>query len=336
LGRILCDQAIDLRILGKPQDAVAPLERAAALASEEKEYKLATNALRHLAQLYLTIGTIELARDIAEHAVVTSKTLDPLTLDAIAAQVTAADIYEHLGNGAKAIGTVADLWPTLIDTDLAQRHANRITLYIQVYRCVEIAVRELARRDEPGGKSPAFGSTTIQDLHELIASMTALNERSGNADLPRALMRLATSLISLVTGDLGSGAASGIDLAVSEMRQSGQRPWLVQALLVRVQLLRELGVLDSAASSLTEARALCLIDGMVVGALDCDYEAAMIAIAEGNPWQAHIMLESLSGLAASSGYRRLHRQVVERLLAETATGQGPGPRIGVDDDGQAP
>lgn len=32
LARILCDQAIDLRIMAKPQEAVSPLQKAAALA----------------------------------------------------------------------------------------------------------------------------------------------------------------------------------------------------------------------------------------------------------------------------------------------------------------
>ncbi|HEY2576561.1 MAG TPA: TIR domain-containing protein [Streptosporangiaceae bacterium] len=336
LGRILCDQAIDLRILGKPQDAVEPLRRAAVLATDEQDHRLATNALRHLAQLYLTIGMIELASETAARAVEISTALDPMTLDAIAAQVTAADIYEHLDSGNDAIEPLAILWPIFLDRELVHQYANRATLYIQVYRCIEIVVRTLVRRDQIGIETPALGSMTIEDLRELVVSMIGLNEQSGDADLPRALMRLAASLTSLVAGDLGPETATGIDLAVSEMRQSGQRPWLVQALLVRVQLLRRLGSLDSATSSLTEARALCLIDGMAVSLLDCDYEAAMLAIAGGNPWQGRIMLESLSKLTASSGYRRLHSQVADQLLALPAAGQEPSPGAGVDNDVQTP
>ncbi|HEV2451100.1 MAG TPA: TIR domain-containing protein [Streptosporangiaceae bacterium] len=324
LGRILCDQAIDLRILGKPQDAVAPLERAAVLASEEEDHRLEVNALRHLAQLYLTIGMLRLADETAVRATEASKELDGMNLDAIAARVTLADIYEHLDNSELAIEIVASLWTVFMDTELTRKHARRATLYIQVYRCIEIVVRKLLAAGEAGVTSPALGSATIDDLSRLVANMSELNKASGNADLPRALMRLAASLISLATGDLGSDTTSAIDLAVSEMRQSGQRPWLIQALLVRVQLLKRLGALDSARSSLGEARSLCLIDGMATNLLDCDFEAALITRAEGNPWQAHIMLESLQGLAANSGYQQLHRQVT-LLIAELATGQQPGP-----------
>jgi tetratricopeptide (TPR) repeat protein len=335
LARILCDQAIDLRILGRPMDAISPLQRAADLARRASEDRLATNALRHLAQLYLTIGNLEDARRTALSAVECSLALEPLNLDAISARMTLAHIEEHIGNDDAVSDAMADLLSALMNDALAYQYSYRATLYIQAYRFVEISLRLMPGVDASAGSASVHGGTSIEDLSRLVHHMRVLNEGSGNSALPRALMRLASSLIAIAVRDLNSRSAGDIDLAVSEIRQSGQRPWLVQGLLVRTRLLRCMGALDSAANSLSEARALCLVDGMVTGLCDCDYEAAMIAIADGNTWQGQIMLESLSRVAATHGYWRLCAAIARHAVTQPAARQEPSPRDGIHADTDA-
>lgn len=332
LARVLCDQAIDLRILGKPRDAVSPLRHAADLARQECDDRLATNALRHLAQLYLTIGKLEDARQTALSAVESSAALEPLNLDAIAARVTLAYIEEHVGDGEAVAATLSGLLPALMSDEVSRRSAHRATLYIQAHRYVEMSLRLASDGDGLYQAASVPGAASTEDLSRLVYRMQALNEGAGNSALPRALMRLASCLIAIAAGDLSSRSAGDVDLAVSEIRQSGQRPWLVHGLLVRAQLLRCMGTLDSAANSLNEARELCLVDGMVTGLCDCDYEAAMMAVASGNAWQGRIMLDSLSSLAASYGYRRLREAITRQAIAQSAARQEPGPRGGIDSD----
>ena len=255
--------------------------------------------------------------------------LDPDNLDSIAAAMTLAHIEMHIGNEKAASDGVKRLLPALVSEELLQRYAKRATLYIQVYRLVEILVRQ--RPDSSVTRSDPGHSVMLGQMRELVDRVSRLNESSDNSALARALMLLARSLIAISEARLGRGAASDIDLAVSEIRQSGQRPWLVTALLIRARLLRHIGALDSGTSSLSEARSLCLVDGMVIALLDCDYEAAMIAIAGASPWQGHIMLDSLSSLADRQGYGRMSAEVARLLLAHVATRKEPGPGSGIDE-----
>lgn len=325
VARILCDQAIDLRILGRPQDGIAPLRRAADLALQESEDRLATNALRHLAQLYLTIGRLDDAHDTAVRAFECSTKLDPLNLDVIAARMTLSDVAAHVGDNETVAAGIRALSTLLMNEDMGRKYARRATLYIQVFRFVGVSIQAAPTQKSINDSAQHGVSNSFADLRQLVHRMRLLNEGVGAAALPRALMRLAMSLISIAAEDLSPQSAADIDMAVSEIRQSGQRPWLVQSLLLRAQMLRQMGALYSATTSLNEARALCLLDGMAIGLLECDYEAAMIAIADGHAWQGRIMLESLSDLAIRHGYRRLHGDLAARLLAQIAPGKIPGP-----------
>ena len=130
LARILCDQAIDLRIMGKPQEAVSPLQRAAALARQNDENKVAVNALRHLAQLYLAIGRMAEARKTADMSVEVSGAFDPLDLDAIAARVTLAHIAAHMNDQMLAIEHVTRILTVLADDAIAATiFTSRYSLY---------------------------------------------------------------------------------------------------------------------------------------------------------------------------------------------------------------
>ena len=327
LARILCDQAIDLRIMGKPQEAVAPLQRAAELARQNGEHRVAVNALRHLAQLYLTIGRVAEAYKTASTSVEASGALDSLNLDAIAARISLAHIAEHMNDSSFAMEHVAALLTVFADHTVMQRYSSRITLYIQIYRCVEISVHEPSFEGGYNADKHSRESQLNDQLSSLIHNAIALNRDSDDSDLPRSLMRLASCLLVLATGNLGLYAANEIDVAVSEIRESGQRPWLVQALLIRSRLRRRMGAFDAATDSLNEARALCQVDGMVIALLDCDYESAMISIARGHPWQARLMLNALTGLASRHGYRRLHEDVkrLSDAVARLTGGEEPGP-----------
>lgn len=306
LAKLLCDQALDLRMLGKPQDAVLPLRRAADEAIAAHDPAVATNALRHLAQLHLTLGQFAEAKSAATAATEQSVALSQSHVESVAAALTLADVNRHIGEAAAAYEAVREVLHRLDDEEVMSGHAHRATLYIAAFRAVEISV---ATRTRVLGDPAAFED--LVRLRDLVARLADLNQRTRALSLPRALMGLASAILAAAQGHLDPATPVRIDHAISEIRETGQRPWLVQGLLIQSAAFRLSGAFDSASSSLRDARAVCLADGMVTRQFDCDFEAATLEMARGNRWQARIMLDSLAAAAKAIGYRYMVDQATD-------------------------
>jgi len=293
LAGVLCDQSLDLRMLGQTAAAVQPLQRAVALAVRSEDWRLATNCCRHLSQLHVTLADLGAALDSANAAIDQCRRADD-DFERMACFAALGDVSHQRGDlfaGAIAFGIAENIRRRL---DLS-RFGHRLTLYIALYRQCDFLLTL--------GVGPA-ARPLVDAADELCMLGSELNRGSRRAELASALIGLAQLRVANALG-LDARPTIDKDEVIRLFRRAGQQPWLVEGLLTRARVNSTGGDTAAALEDIDEAFDLADSQGMVLQRLDCRYERLSAMITAGSTLGTDQETSQLRSAARAVGYGRL-------------------------------
>lgn len=320
LTKILNEQSLDLRMMGRTKDALAPLLDALETI-ESVPPVVAANLCRHLAQLYTSLALVDDGLKAAMQAVSLTADLpdDRAGLERLAAGISLADVqslrgdYEAAAQSLVTCGMVPHDYPSFSEIGAA-----RVTFYICVYRAVEVAAR--VRDHGSPAAAEILDSAADGDFRSFLETATAraieVNSAGRGLQLARALMDLAVVRHQRQVSGFMPDRATDLDEAVTLLRLMGQRPWLVEGLRWRAEMFSELGLFDGARRDIVEARTIAESDGLELQTLQCRCVMSRIERLMGNQSEAELIGRSVAEDAARAGVDHVYAVAIR--LAETA------------------
>lgn len=325
-AQILGDQSLDLRMMGSTAEAVLPLRRAVEIARNESDHKGLANMLRHLSQLELAIGRVDQSCLHAEEAVETAGLPGLPKLESLSAHVSYSHSLLHSGRYAECIAVVRRsgiLSQATID-DCAE-YAERLTFYIALYRAGDalITVRRLSEfradlRDlepEIAEMCATLGGTTSK------AQAVAAGFDRGPGPLANALADLLTVRLSMAAGRRDPADLAKLESAVDVVRQVGQRPWIIEANLVKSYAMRQFGFPDTALEAVRIAEKIASSDRMNLQLFACQLESAEVAAALAREEGGKTSFREIS-----TGAARLGLALIEEFAVRLASAVDPEHR----------
>jgi tetratricopeptide (TPR) repeat protein len=278
-SRLLADQSLDLRMMGNTAEAVFPLTQAIRLTRSFRDPLILVNQLRHLSQLELALGKVDEACRHAEEALQISTEQQSASLEALSTRTSCAYALLQAGRYGDARQALdqAELFAEGAVADFAP-HASRVTFCIAVYRTIDtlLCLVELGSQGgQPANETASAAEMAVRALAVAREAVAASAAKPGL--LGAALLELASEriLIQIRSEDT---TTDRLIRAVEDIRTVGQRPWIIEANLVRCRALTAAGSNEEAASVLDVAERLASGDGMILQNLVCQIEHVRVDV----------------------------------------------------------
>lgn len=283
VSRLLADQSLDLRMMGNTAEAAFPLTQAIRLTRSSGAPMVLVNQLRHLSQLELALGKVDEACRHAEEALRIPADQQSGILEVLSTRTSCAYAFLQAGRYGEA-RQVLDQAGLFADDAVANftQHASRVTFCIAVYRIIDTLLG-LIEVDPQGGRS-ATGTMSAADM--AVGTLAVARRAVGVSSvkpglLGAALLELASERILIQTGSEDTTTTDRLIRAVEDIRTVGQRPWIIEANLVKCRALTTTGSSEEASSVLHVAERLASGDGMVLQKLVCQIERMRVDASKG-------------------------------------------------------
>jgi hypothetical protein len=277
ISRLLADQSLDLRMMGNTAEAVFPLTQAIRLTRASGDTVVLVNQLRHLSQLELALGKVGEACRHAEEALKISTDRQHGSLEALSTRTSCAYALLQAGrySEARRVLEQADLFAKNAVPELAP-HASRVTFCIALYRTVDTLLGLAGAGSQESQEEPGRSGSVDLATSALVVARRAVSAASAAPGLlGAALLDLAAERV-LVTTSADGAMTARLSQAVEDIRTVGQRPWIIEANLVKCRALAAAGSIEEASSALQVAERLAADDGMVLQRLVCQIERVRV------------------------------------------------------------
>lgn len=276
-SRLLADQSLDLRMMGNTAEAVFPLAQAIRLTRSLGESIILVNQLRHLSQLELALGKMDQACRHSEEAQRICVDQRISGLESLSARTSCAFALMHAGRYGEAMQFLdqIDLFASNAVAEVTP-YASRVTFCIAVYRTVDTLLG--LDSVETQGSRAVLGTRRATGLaaDALQVARTAVETSEAKPDLlGAALLELASARVLLQTSP-DDATIGRLTRAVEDIRTVGQRPWIIEANLVKCRALLRAGSAGEASSALDIAERLSSDDGMILQKTACNLERLQV------------------------------------------------------------
>jgi tetratricopeptide (TPR) repeat protein len=297
-GFVLNQAGIDLRALGRVQEAVQPTQAAMQARIASEDWENAAIVASNLSQLYLTIGDLPQALKLAEQSVELADRSGDEFQQLPARGATLADALHQAGRTEEAATEFREA---------EALHQQRQPAYPILYSVQGFWYCDLLLgRGQVGEVKERAGRTLEWAGQQRILPDIALD----NLSLGRAWL--------LEAQQSGAGdttqAAEVLQRAVDGLRQAGTMDYLPRGLLTRAELHRFTCDYERAERDLAEALRIATRGGMGLHLADCHLEFARLQLAQGNKDKAREHWNTAKEMIERMGYHRRDNEVTE--LAE--------------------
>ncbi len=294
-GFVLNEAGFDLRALGRLADAAEPMRAALGSTIAQDDWQQATAAASNLSELYVTIGDLRQALEIAQQNIdrtddsvkYTGDIIKRTTMATVLHQIGETERAEALFGEAEAMQKESEpQYPLLYSL----RGCNYCDLLLGQGKHRE--VQDRATRTLEWVEQGGLGLLTLALDHlSLGRAYLAEAQQEGKGQL--------------------SKAAQHLDTAVDGLRQAGQQQELPRGFLARAALHRVRGDFDLARRDLDEALSIAERGGMGLHQADGHLEYARLYLAMGEEAQARERLATAKEMIGRMGYHRRDGEVAE-------------------------
>lgn len=301
---VLNEAGFDLRALGRLKEAAQPLRASLEMCISQEDWKNAAIRAGNLSELYLTLGAVAQARELAQQSV-------------------------ELADGSGDISQ-----PVWLRAHLADRlhQAGKMAEAETVFREAEILLKERHSTFQFLIGVPGFlycdlllGQGRLREVRDRATqTLEWAKEHGGLLDIALDNLSLGRASLRLATGaGERAEAAEFLQRAVNGLRQAGMVDHLPRGLLARAELYRLLGDrrhLERAQLDLAEAQRLAARGAMDLHLADCHLEWARLALAQGDPPLARAHWATAKAMIERMGYHRRDGELAELAAQLKAAG----------------
>jgi hypothetical protein len=200
------------------------------------------------------------------------------SIEMFSSQTSCAFALLHAGRYAEAWEVITHA--LIFDdgaSDVLAAYGSRVTFCIAVYRTVDTLLN-LLEVGQPSDPALAVAGA----LEMARRTMRIAGEVTQLADgrlglLGAALLELASERI-LINESPNSAMTDGLTQAVEDIREVGQRPWIIEANMIKSRALMATGSLEWASEALHVAEELAAADNMVLQGLICRIEREQLNV----------------------------------------------------------
>jgi hypothetical protein len=312
-----------LRALGRPADAVAPMQAGLEARVKERGWRQAAISASNLSELTLTLGAVANAVAAGEEGVgLGDKSGD--TFQRMVSRTTLADALHQAGRREES-ATVFHAAETM-QAELALPHPQLFSL--RGYQYCDLLLGGAEPEDGTGLDGTA-GADAGRKRREVERYRQGCEEVRGRANFALEIAQRNRWLLDVALGHLFLGrahlglaltapagdadreiAAGHLDLAVGGLRQAGHEDELPRGLLARAALRRLTGDPAGAAADLNEAEEIANRGSMKLYLADVHLERTRLSLFQkDDPTAARESYEEARRLVAETGYGRREREV---------------------------
>lgn len=293
-GFVLNEAGVDLRALGRLQEAVQPTKSALEMTIGLEDWGNASRGASNLTELYITVGELDCALKTAKQGVEFADRSDETFLKAVLRAVL-GDVFHLCGDSEKAFQTFRE------GEAIQQQSFPRFPIFYSWWGFLYCdllldagEVQEVKHRAETSLEYSAEGNWPgIMGLEKVLLGRACLLEAQ------RAN-----------TKDVGN-ASELMDEAVTLLRTGGRIDRLPYGLLARASLHRYILDFENAARDLVEVHRIATRSGNRLHLADCHLESARFQLAEQNKDKACEHLATAKETIYRIGYHRRDKEVAE-------------------------
>ncbi len=294
-GYVLTEAGFNLRSLGRLAEAAESMQAGLDADIAREDRKNAAIAASNLSELYLTIGDLGQALELAQQSVdLADESGDAFRR--IGNRSTLADALHQTGHAAEAEALIGEAEAMQIE-----RESEYPLLYsLQGFRYCDLLLGQ--------GKHREVQDRATQTLEWAeLAAQDFLSIALDHLSLGRAYLFEAHKE---GRGDF-SKVAEHLDQAVDGLRQSGYQDDIPRGLLARAALHRVRGEFEPARRDLDEAMLIAERGGMGLFQADGHLESARLYLAMGEETEAREHLATAKEMVGRMGYHRRDGEVAE-------------------------
>lgn len=292
-GFLLNEAGIDLRAMGRLDEAIAPMTAALESNEEREDWKNAARAAGTLSELHLARGAIDDAVAVAERSV-------KLADDSGDAFMRMANrtILAYARNQAGDLDAARTLFE---QAEAMQKEREPDVPFFYSLRGFHYC--DLLLADGEAGAVAERAATTREWARK--NNLSILTIALDTLSLGRARLAEADTAADLdAAGDL-------LDRAVTGLHEAGEQEFLARGLLVRAGIWRIKKDRTQARADLDEVLRLAERSGMRLFEADAHLEYARLHLDLGQPDRARPHFETARDIIAQTGYRRRDPEVAE-------------------------
>lgn len=291
---VLSNAGFELRALGRLEEAVHPMQTALEAYVAQEKWISASISANNLSELYLTIGNLVQASNLAKRSV---------------------ELADHSRDGIQRIARRATMANALY-------YANRISDSVVIFRKSEEMFKKYNRKLSFLYSAMGFKYCNLllsQRKYEVVlnrANQTMKIAKRGNNPLDIALDNLSLGrAYMLKTQHNGSRdfdrPTDHLNQAVEGLRQAGTQHHLPHGLLARAELYRVKGEFNKALHDLDEALVIAERGSMGLYQADCHLEYARLHLAMAEKGKAKESLDTAKKMIEKMGYHLRDKDVKE-------------------------
>jgi tetratricopeptide (TPR) repeat protein len=291
---VLYQTGFYLQTLGRLAEAAQPLQISLAAIIAKEDWQNAAIGARTLSQLYLALGDLARALEIARQSL---------------------DLADRSGDTGERVMNRA-----LLANVLHQ------AAHLSEAKALFIEAEEIQKKDQP--EYPFLYSGQGFQHCDLLVDQGKVQEVQDRASQTIEIARRTNWLLDIALDHLSLGRAHlmqalqertddftqakiHLDQAVDGLRQAGTQHHLPRGLLARAELRRVTGSLDRARADLEEALSIATRGGMRLHQADCHLEYARLHLACGDKEKARQSLAQAKAMIEDMGYHRRDGEVAE-------------------------
>ncbi len=292
---VLNTAGFNLRALGRLKEAAQPMRASLEMYISQEEWKYAALIAGNLSELYLTLGEVAQARELAQQ----SAELADRGGDSFWRTHTRVRLADALHQA----GRLAEAEATFREAEALQKEQQ--SAYPLLYSLSGFQYCDLLLGQ---GRLREVRDHAAQTLEWVTTQNWLLDIALDNLSLGRASLRLATG-----AGERAE-AADFLHRAVNGLRQAGTIHNLPWGLLARAEMYRLMGDslnLGRAQTDLAEAQRIAERGAMGLHLCDCHLEWARLNLAQGDPTLAREHWATAKAMIERMGYHRRDKDVEE-------------------------
>ncbi len=291
---VLGDAGVDLRALGRLQEAAQSMKAGLEVAIAMKHWENAARGASNLSELYLAIGDLAHALKLAQQGVEFADRSGEAGWR-MASRTKLADTLHQEGRTDEATAAFRD-------AEALQNQQEPASQFLYSLRGFLYCTLMLGQRQVREVMERAIHSLEIAQHNNWLLDIALDHLSLGRAWLLEAQQRN--------TGDT-SQAAEFLERAVEGLRQAGRMDYLPLGLLARAELHRFNGDCERAARDLAEVLRIATRSGMGLYLADYHLELARLRLAQDDNEKAREHLTTAKGMIERMGYHRRDKEVDE-------------------------
>lgn len=288
---VLSEVGVDLRSVGRLQEAVAPTRAGLQMAVDNQKWRNASRAASNLTDLYVSIGDLDEALDTAQKGVEHADLSHDLIVQ-VTTRVALGDVLHRKGLIEPSAGAFAEAEGLLQDKEGVY---PILTLWYGFLYCELLLSQGKA---EEVKKRAAFGlESSRQDATPGFVGLYYLSWAK-------------SLLLDLQPSEMAEAMESS-DRAVYLLRHGGQIDRLMYGLLTRAAVYRQNKEFDSASRDLSEVFRIASASGMGLHLADYQLESARLQLSQAEKQKAREHVVTAKEMINRMGYHRRDKEVTE-------------------------